>query len=459
MLDGTAQLVLGLEQGDLVAPVAQLHGGLHAGGAAADDGHLHGGQGLGLQNVQTVLDADLGVDRADGNEGIVGAAAVALVAPQAGDQILVTALLEELTVLGVGDKGAGGGDDVQGAVGHSLLHVVEIVEAAHAGDLHLQALFTGVFGVLQEGGALQLEGDGVVGVGHAGAELDDVHIGLGHFQELHALVHAVAPLGFLAGEQHLHDHVPAGGLADGLQTLEGELGPVFQAAAELVGALVGLGGEELGGQLAAVAQVDGHHVKAQEFEDAHLLGVAPGDEVHLLPGHGHDGGHHGAVVLVRLLSGVAGGRGRGSDVPYPQDLQTAVLFLQGVAGGGAHKEAHTGDGAVVVDQISQLHQVVLAGGVVQIIVGEVGEVGLHGDFHAPGKVVDAHAGDDGGTRLGLIGIMGEDRVDGMALGTLQEMGQGVGDLQTVLQHLSPDDQGREHMGIFYAHISFLLRME
>ena len=147
----------------------------------------------------------------------------------------------------------------------------------------------------------------------------------------------------------------------------------------------------------------------------------------------------------------------GGDVAHLQDLQAAVLLLQGVAGGRAYEEAHAGDGVVVVDGICHLHQVVLAGRVVQVEVRKVGEVRLHGDPGAPGKVVDAHTGDDGRPGLGLVGIVGDDRVGGEGLRPLEEVGQGVGRLQPVLQHLAPDDQGGQHMGVFDAHsiLSFL----
>ena len=458
VIDRAAQMILRLVERDLVAAVAQVHGGFHTGGAAADHGDAHTGLSGRLQHIQTVLNTDPGVDGADGHEGIVGAAAVALVAAQAGHQIVCPALLHELDIVGIGDKGAGGGDDVHLALGHSGLHIVEVMEAADAGNLHLQALFLGVFRILQERRVLLLKGDGVVGIGLTGAELDDVHIGLGHLQELDALVHGVAALGLLAGEQDLHDHVPSGSFPDLLETHQGELGAVIQAAAVLVLAGVGQRGEELGGQLAAVAQVDGHHIKVKEFQDLDLLSQTVGDELHVLGSgvqqRGLDGaGHHigltkGIDLLFRQRAGVG-------DVAQPQDLKRTVGLLERVAGGRADKETHAGHGAVIVDGVSHLHQVVLAGGIVEVKIGEVGEVGLHGDDHIPGEVVDAHAGDDGRARLGFVGVMGDDALGGEGFVALQEVGQRVGDLQPVLQHMAADDQRGEDMGIL-AHRGILL---
>ena len=81
----------------------------------------------------------------------------------------------------------------------------------------------------------------------------------------------------------------------------------------------------------------------------------------------------------------------------------------------------------------------------------MGKVGLHGDPHPAGEIVDAHAGDNGGTGLGLVGVVGDHRIGGIGLGALQEMGQGVGDLQPVFQYMASHDQGRKNVGVFDAH--------
>ena len=69
---------------------------------------------------------------------------------------------------------------------------------------------------------------------------------------------------------------------------------------------------------------------------------------------------------------------------FSTSTEPSCLF-QGVAGGGTHKDAHAGDGVVVMDGVHHLHQVVLAGWIVQVKVGEVGEVRLHGDPGARGR--------------------------------------------------------------------------
>lgn len=99
-----------------------------------------------------------------------------------------------------------------------------------------------------------------------------------------------------------------------------------------------------------------------------------------------------------------------------------------------------------MDGVHHLHQVVLTGWIVQVKVGEVGEVRLHGDPGAPGKIVDAHAGNDGGSRLGFIGVMGDDGVGGVGLRALEEMGQGVRCLQPVFQHLARMTRGDNTWG-------------
>ena len=92
-----------------------------------------------------------------------------------------------------------------------------------------------------------------------------------------------------------------------------------------------------------------------------------------------------------------------------------------------------------MDGIRQLQQVVLAVGVVEVVVGEMAKVQVHGQLLAMGEVVDAHAGNDG-SALGLVLIVGHDGVGGVGLGALQEVGQGVGDTHTVLEHIVADLQ-------------------
>ena len=127
--------------------------------------------------------------------------------------------------------------------------------------------------------------------------------------------------------------------------------------------------------------------------------------------------------------------------------------MSGYAEGGPTKIA--GDGVVIVDVVRELEQVVLAVGVVEVEVGEVPEIEIHGQLPAAGEVVDAHAGDDAGG-AGLVGVVRNDALRGVGLGPLQEVGQGVRALQAVLQDEAPDFQRLADMGIFGCAHGFLL---
>ena len=147
------------------------------GGAAADDRDALAGAGGAGEHLQPVLDAQLGVDGAHRDEGVVGAPAVALVAPQAGHDVLRPVLVDQLAVVRVGDPGPGHADQVQLALGDGPLGGVRVVPAAHGGDEHPGVLGLDVGGHVQSGHLLRGVVGGVVAVGVAGPDLGDVHIG------------------------------------------------------------------------------------------------------------------------------------------------------------------------------------------------------------------------------------------------------------------------------------------
>lgn len=103
MTDGAAQLMLLLVDGDLMATVCQIQGCAHAAGAAADDGDLLAGA-CGLADIAIHhFKAKLGVYGTYGGHDVVLAPAMALVAAEAGDDIILAALVDLVTVVGVGD--------------------------------------------------------------------------------------------------------------------------------------------------------------------------------------------------------------------------------------------------------------------------------------------------------------------------------------------------------------------
>ena len=134
------------------------------------------------------------------------------------------------------------------------------------------------------------------------------------------------------------------------------------------------GGEEFGGHLAAVAQMDGGHVKAQEFQDLALLGIALG---HLRHGLLIQSGHRLPGGLVIGLKVLRGGVEEGlHGVVELDELQGALVHRAAAPEDGVlvagHEEAHAGDGVVEVNGVGELEQVVLALGVVEVEVGGSG---------------------------------------------------------------------------------------
>ncbi len=79
-----------------------------------------------------------------------------------------------------------------------------------------------------------------------------------------------------------------------------------------------------------------------------------------------------------------------------------------------------------MDGVRQLEQIVLTLCVVQVEVGEMGAISLHGHMLVLVEVIDAHTGDDGRAGFGPVGIVGDDGVCRVSLRPLKEVGQRVG---------------------------------
>ena len=104
-----------------------------------------------------------------------------------------------------------------------------------------------------------------------------------------------------------------------------------------------------------------------------------------------------------------------------------------------------------MDGIRQLQQIVLTVGIVEVIVREMAKIQIHGQLLAVGKIVDAHAGDDGGA-FGLVFIVGNDVIRRIGLRSLEEVRQRIGDAHSVFQHIIADLQGFQQMLEFwFAH--------
>ena len=326
---GAAQLAGLLHQHSLVTALGAGDGSLQTAGAAAHDEHLAAALGIG-HGLGIPAKAGVGVDgaAAHGEGGVdltglfgaqlfkqgdvggmlaeAGIAGEAAHAAADGVLLTVAGLVGEL---GVGKALTGQLDEVGLTGGQHFLAVLGAVEAAHhghLGDLHRGLDLGGVLHIdavgIQEGG----EGVGAAAcplqtVGH----MDDVHQTVDLLAELHGVVNGhAAGLAVLGGEAQLDDAVLADAAAAGVDDHLGESGAVLHGAAELVGAVVGPGGDELLHD-EAVAAVDQNAVKAA------LLGKA-GDVVEVVA----DLLHHGQIqrldlhtVLADVSVGAPGGVG------------------------------------------------------------------------------------------------------------------------------------------------------
>ena len=201
-------------------------------------------------------------------------------------------------------------------------------------------------------------------VGRDGSRVVDVHAAV-------ALVAAVD-----AAED---GHVAAGLPADVLDYEPGQAHAVLEAAAELVGTLVGAGGDE-GADEVAVGAVDLDHVDAGQLSAAGGVAIALDELVDFLSGHG----------LGDLAAG-AGGDGGGGLQGVAGELAVAlgagVLELD--ADLGAVGVAAVGDGLEAGDD-GVVKEAGLAGAALGLLVDDGA---LEGDAVRVGEVV-AHGRDD-----------------------------------------------------------------
>ena len=294
--------VIGLiHQNHLLAPVAGSDGRLHTGSAGAHNEHgfTLGGRG---QRVRVKGQVCQGIDGAVPHIqrqllagvgqvviALLGGAGEALVAAQAAADAVLLSALGLVGKLGVGQHLAAQNHKVHLALGNGLLAHLGGVDAAHSAH--------GQLGVpLYDGGGVDIQ---AVGVEHTalGARLDrllidaagDVHrgdVGLGHGHKAAGLLGGDAA-GLVVGavNAQLHQEVGANSLTHSLENLQGELGTVLQAAAELVVTGVHQRGEELGEQ-EAVSAVDEHAVKAGLLHIGGGHSEVIGDAVHIRLVHG-----------------------------------------------------------------------------------------------------------------------------------------------------------------------------
>ena len=220
----TAQMAVFLQQGDLVAPLGGGDGGLHARRAAANDHHM-----LGLacllrgDHFQKLLPAHGGVYRA--GEGRSTVVVQTMEATDAGNDIVLPALIELVGPLGVGDQAPGHGHHVRLALGQGLLDEVRILESTQGENRNLDPGIGldggGEFGVAAVGEKLSGMGDIFSTVVKcAGGDMGDVDPVLEVLDHLDAVLHVIAPaIGpqLVAGNAVLDEQLAAHPLPDGIE--------------------------------------------------------------------------------------------------------------------------------------------------------------------------------------------------------------------------------------------------
>ena len=195
--------------------------------------------------------------------------------------------------IGVGNEGPGHGHGVRVPPVKDLLSLIRRHNAAHRHHREVGGLFDG-------GGIVGDEPVGLIGRGvddggrpgvgvHRRADVDHVHIGPGHLDELHRIGQAVAPLDVLGGADGEHDdHVRPHRLPDPGQHLQREAAAVADRAAVLVLPGVGAGREKLV-QQPAVPRLNVDNIKSGQLGHGRRLGVAVQRVGHKLAVHGLDG--------------------------------------------------------------------------------------------------------------------------------------------------------------------------
>ena len=193
---------------------------------------------------------------------------MALVAADAGDDVLRAALKNLLAVVRVVDPGAGHIDEVGLPLGHRAVGPVRVLESGGGAHHHVQSQLVDcpayLAHLLQIGGGHGLgggEAQGVLGVHLTGAQVNNVDQAFSQFAELDGVLHGVASLRLGYRVDHLQGDAGTYRLADGLEDFQQEAAAVFHTAAVLVSAVVGQRGEEPGMGRVTVTAVHGDDVK------------------------------------------------------------------------------------------------------------------------------------------------------------------------------------------------------
>ena len=195
--------------------------------------------------------------------------------------------------IGVGDEGTGHGNAVRLAGGDDLLRLLGVEHRADRidGDVHP----AGALDRLRKIGVdpQRAEGRRHVVLQAFHADLHQVDVFLGFFQEADHILHREAALHALRSADPGHDQtIGTDPVPDRFEDHQGEAHAVFQAAAELIRSGVHNGGEELGRE-PAMAEMQEDGVKTGQVDVFRRIGILGAYFLHHFPGHGQ--GSHARI--------------------------------------------------------------------------------------------------------------------------------------------------------------------
>ena len=248
-----ADLIVGLEEGDLMTATGCRCGASQSGRSSADHsdalGASVGGHGF---DGEDRLVTGAGVDQARGDQALEGVVKTCLIAGDAGVDPIGLSRSGFRDEVGIGEEGAGHRDHVRGTVGEHLFRDLGGVDPVGRDerDRHRSHQLLGHPG---ESGTRHRCRDGRdARLVPADAGVDDRRAGgLDGLGELPDLLQGGATLDEVEhGEAIDDDEVLADPLAHSSDDLDGEANSVVVGPSPLIGALVGPGGDELVDQIA-----------------------------------------------------------------------------------------------------------------------------------------------------------------------------------------------------------------
>ena len=315
----------------------------------------------------------------------------------------------------------------------------------------------------------------------AGTQVEDIADTLHHLCKLNGVFLGVAAELLLV---YAEDALQREALAHCLPQCGEHLYHVAAAAlytlrAILIGTVVGDGREQLCHGVVPVAAIDGDHVKAQSLEILCLLCVVLDHGLQVFLGVGR-GGLLGAAVhlcmevavstcyaeVLMLGRGVFHGHGRHIRRRTACTLRTGTRAA-GAAGctrGHAHTALHvcgahnvcTSLGAIEVNGVQQLTEVVLCIGIVQIEQVEVaGGIVQRTPHYGHGLLIEVVDGHQRSTILCTVCKVLDHLLGGVLLSALKEMGRRSGREHPVPEHHVADLDGAEQCTVFQFHNMFL----